>query len=472
MPSRSPSQKPMAPTLPPTTFSAHAPTSIPSKENHPTWKPTIAPIHNPTPRPSLYPTLSPLIVITAETAIVLDMISVLGWETTEKANARAVSSALTSTLSGEILSNESAITDICALAPNNEPKVIERRSQQRSKKNFRLQKNNVQRQQPILFSGISDIFHRRLDYENILLLISMVVNIDENEADVATPGAALSSLKRNMISIVNDGSLGVAIEQYAKKYKAATLANATVDSDASLFAIDTYTNITEVQVTHRYPTPLPSLTVEPTVQPSESPLIDIDDTDFSNLDDNTKAGWSNPNPWLLFVIILEILISILLCACCVRISSNSNRNRDPLALNALAAQQRRGIIDGIIDPASFGIHTARLREQYAEAVRALPQMKFTLQQRLVKEVMREKKSLQNIDTSEGALIEHSKEDVERRSLTEQIDSNRSGREEEKLSLPNETDIYVEDTCSICLMKFTEEEEETEEGLVKMLNCGQ
>jgi hypothetical protein len=193
----------------------------------------------------------------------------------------------------------------------------------------------------------------------------------------------------------------------------------------------------------------------------EDPLTDNDATPDDNVN---RGGWEKPNLLLLLVIGLEVGISIVLCACCLRLGlNNDRRDRDPLSLNVLAAQQRRGVLNGIIDPSTFGIHTARLREQYAAAVRALPQTKFRPQQQ------RERTPGEGAGDILGAAEGTGGAPCESRVIEGR------GRSEEKNDSPAEIAklSFIEDSCAICLMAFEVDSELEGAGdiddTVKVLN---
>ena len=114
--------------------------------------------------------------------------------------------------------------------------------------------------------------------------------------------------------------------------------------------------------------------------------------------------------------------------------------------------QRRQLLHGVINPGTFGIHTEGLRDQYAEAVRMIPTTAYKAPVAIM--VPRKEEAEKKDDEGDDEGGKAVKEDKEK----EEVMVSQMGK-----------DIFVEETCSICLCPF--EESHDEDGVVKVLNCG-
>jgi len=271
---------------------------------------------------------------------------------------------------------------------------------------------------------------------------------DSTDPSLRNSSAVLSTLKTHLIESITDGRLGAALGSEASSQGSAIMADASVRVDASVAFVDATSRVIRQYLLHRYPTSSPSLSPMPSRNPSKAPEESSNDKRKESTQPGTN-GWGNPNPWLVVVITVEVVISVALCVSCIKAGRRRTGDHDPLALAELAAQQRRNLLTGMLDPVTLSHQ--RLRAQYARAVECLPTVKFRDHQ------LSPRGEGGGGDGGEGG------DDATAPSSSVSGDSgNVASHSDERMS-----GVYMEDSCSICLTTYVEGDDE----LVKVLNCG-
>ena len=319
-------------------------------------------------------------------------------------------------------------------------------------------------------SGNSGIEARRLSSLGCLVQFVVEVASDPDLPYLWNASAIFNHVTNQLVSSIESGLLATSVRTLAGILNSPEMLAASVNEVASVAAVAEYSSFSEL-IVHRYPTIEPTHSRAPTGRPTEMPV--------KSQSGVVKSGWGDPNPWLIVVIALEICISIALCICCMKAgNAPPPRDQDPLALNALA---RRQLLEGNIDPSALGLHAARLREQYVEAVRAIPITKY----RPPSPSAAEKKhgGDENKDPSVGPEAAGSGESS---GLPAKDGAVPSDIPVPLLSLPAAGEstpakgnsgmapgCFVEEACSICLCPFevAEDGDENDDAMVKVLNCG-